>query len=321
MAICYLYFFLHISSTLPLFNYNTHFSDAPFNQNKNATASASTVEHDISNTACPAIAKIPEEDSSKLKSTSLIMRTIKSASQFDEAMKNLTIFESTSRSSADNSRSESHPSKRLSQSPSHDSVSKISSNSSIYSEGSIIKLNSVSNSSTSSSLSSMNTNNLSQQLIPSKTVIELTDRFDDLMYLNGAGKPVAAPIAAPRIKKIGSSTTGLSHQLTQLRRIYEAADQEFSANDDDAVMDNEVKQFLANDTKKGESVEQPTHDLEATTELSGSWSRVRARRNIIKQYNKQHEENAVKTGIILGIADRVIVFIPTKFSFFIGTNV
>lgn len=129
-------------------------------------------------------------------------------------------------------------------------------------------------------------------------VFELTDRFDDLMHLNGAGKPViAAPIAAPRIKKIGSSTTGLSHQLSQLRRIYEAADQEFCTNDDDAVIDNEVKQFLANDTKSGEFVEQPTHDLEATTELSGSWSRVRARRNIIKQYNKQHEENAVKTGM------------------------
>lgn len=224
------------------------------------------------------------------------MKTIKSANQFDEAMKNLTIFESTSRSSADNSRSESHTN-RLSQSPCHESVSKNSSSSSMYSEGSIVKLNSVSNSSTSSSLSSMNTNNSTQQLIPSKMVIALTDRFDDLMHLNGAGKPVAAPIAAPRIKKIGSSTTGLSHQLSQLRRIYEAADQEFSTNDDDAVMDNEVKQFLANDTKNGESFEQPTHDLEATTELSGSWSRVRARRNIIKQNNKKHEENAVKTGM------------------------
>lgn len=288
-----------LSISLSTISTDTHFSDILFNQNQNATASASTVENDIINTAYPAIAKIPQEDSSKLKSTSLIMKTIKSANQFDEAMKNLTIFESTSRSSVDNCRAESNLSNRLSQSPIQESVSKNSSTSSMYSEGSIIKLNSVSNSSTSSSLSSMNTNSTSTQLIPSKMVIELTDRFDDLMHLNGAGKPVAAPIAAPRIKKIGSSTTGLSHQLSQLRRIYEAADQEFSINDDDAVMDNEVKQFLANDTTNGEFIEQPTHDLEATTELSGSWSRVRARRNIIKQFNKQHEENTAKTGMTL----------------------
>lgn len=236
--------------------------------------------------ADPFISKIPHEDSANLKSTSLIMRTIKSASQFDEAMKSLTI-----------SGDEQPPLKSLVNNP---SISKTSSSSSCYSDGSIVKLNSISTSSSSTSSSLIESTSIGQ---PSDAT-KIRTKFDSF---NG----VAPPIAAPRIKKIGSSSTGLSHQLSQLRRIYEAADQNGGAcvsddnefgdddDDDDATMaDNEVKRYLAAAVSSSEE-NASRGDMEATTEVSGSWSRVRARRNVIKQ--ERQEASAAKGSHLMSI--------------------
>lgn len=68
------------------------------------------------------------------------------------------------------------------------------------------------------------------------------------------------PIAAPRIKKLGSSS--VMSQLTQLRRMYEAADEPES--DTSTKADQEVCSYLGD--RDGEL-------------FSGSWSKVKAKRN------------------------------------------
>ncbi|CAO1316976.1 unnamed protein product [Diamesa serratosioi] len=67
------------------------------------------------------------------------------------------------------------------------------------------------------------------------------------------------PIAAPRFKKIMNSNV-LSHQLLQLKQLYD------QQNDSDDNADAEVKSFLS------------TTEEKAASELSGSWSRVRVKK-------------------------------------------
>lgn len=124
--------------------------------------------------------------------------------------------------------------------------------------------NLVSNSSSASSLS------ISQMEPPANL-----DANRPLVY-NGDGKP----IAAPRIKKIGGSSAvdGLSHQLSQLRRIYEAAELDSLENE---LVDNEVQLYLGSGDDPVKEVE-PRMD-KVDTELSGSWSRVRAQRILTEQ--------------------------------------
>lgn len=71
------------------------------------------------------------------------------------------------------------------------------------------------------------------------------------------------PIAAPRLKKIINSSQQLSQQLSQLKHLY---DNENDSDEDNAKADEEVKSFLSK-----------TED-EKSTELSGSWSRVRVKK-------------------------------------------
>ena len=71
------------------------------------------------------------------------------------------------------------------------------------------------------------------------------------------------PIAAPRLKKIMNSSQQLSQQLSQLKHLY---DNENDSDEDNAKADEEVKSFLSK-----------TED-EKSTELSGSWSRVRVKK-------------------------------------------
>lgn len=176
------------------------------------------------------------------------MKTIKSATQFDEAMKNLSVCSLT-------------PEKQL-QKGDHE-----------YGLGSSFKLVSSLNSSKSSSSSSIlyedyakedglssNINNFEKD--PSPNGMRNYRNSDEMSDLR-------KPIAAPRIKKIGPST-GLSLQLSQLRRIYEAADQE-----------NGSKEIDIGESQSSAHRDQPPEEY--TTELSGSWSRVKARRNMIKQ--------------------------------------
>lgn len=202
--------------------------------------------------------QLPYTDSSNLKSTSLIMKTIKSANQFDEAMKNLSIVESEQSPSQEHFRE--YPLASIS------STSSLSTarSSSIQSKLSTT-LETIQHSNAAVNFDTINKSNLSKNSI-SPTMLTMGD------------KSTTVPIAAPRIKKIGS-TTGLNHQLSQLRRIYEAADQTTNLENYENE-DNEVKLYF--DSNRDEQDE-------GTSELSGSWSRVRARRNIMKEYQKQSE--------------------------------
>lgn len=200
---------------------------------------------------------LSHSDANDLKSTSLIMKTIKSANQFDEAMKNLSVCD----------RSSITPEKQAFK------------NEHEFGLGSSFKLVSSLNSSKSSSSSSILFedyatkedgvgSNMNYEKNSSPTSVRNYRNLDEVSDLR-------KPIAAPRIKKIGPST-GLSLQLSQLRRIYEAADQ--------STVENGSQETHIGDTYTSVHKDQPD---EYTTELSGSWSRMKARRNMLKQ---QHRE-------------------------------
>lgn len=224
-------------------------------------------------------------EANDLKSTSLIMRTIKSASQFDEAMKNLAICDRSSHTP------EKQPTK----------------NETELGLGSSFQLVSSLNSSKSSSSSSI----LYEDYAKSKDDIvgSFTVNFENNASPKGLRnnhnlEEMSAekkPIAAPRIKKIGPST-GLNLQLSQLRRIYEAADK---------FTDNNGREFDVGDVQiPSVSKDQPD---EYTTELSGSWSRVKARRNMIKQ---QHQQYGYGEGSSAGkyLVQRKLYFFKNKVS-------
>lgn len=205
---------------------------------------------------------LSHSQSNDLKSTSLIMKTIKSATQFDEAMKNLSACDRTSLT----------PDKQ---------PAKIDQE---FGLGSSFKLVSSLNSSKSSSSSSILYEDYSKEENAGSNVVSVDNDSDANSTINHRNLEetldVRKPIAAPRIKKIGPSSE-LSLQLSQLRRIYEAADQ-CVENGKDVDMGESHYNGIKN---------QPD---EYTTEISGSWSRIKARRNMIKQQHQQieHENSA-----------------------------
>lgn len=193
------------------------------------------------------------------------MKTIKSANQFDEAMKNLSVCDRSSLTPDKQTLKNEHE----------------------FGLGSSFKLVSNLNSSKSSSSSSILyedyatakddgvVSNMNYEKNSSPTSIRNYRNLDEV-------SDPRKPIAAPRIKKIGPST-GLSLQLSQLRRIYEAADQ--------STVENGSQETQFGDAHLGVNKDQPD---EYTTELSGSWSRMKARRNMMKQQHRQFghsEEN------------------------------
>lgn len=91
------------------------------------------------------------------------------------------------------------------------------------------------------------------------------------------------PIPAPRMKKIGP-TNIVSQQLSQLRRMYAAADID---SDDSAKADEEVKHYLGNLVP---STASQSEEKMATCEKSKSWSRVKAKRTVKKQISTSDDE-------------------------------
>ncbi|XP_055592201.1 serine-rich adhesin for platelets-like isoform X2 [Uranotaenia lowii] len=222
-----------------------------------------------------------------LKSTSLIMRTMRSANQFDEAMKSL---EATRRESIDSNEA-SEERRSAFHLISSSSIAKSSSASSIYNNKETPKLKvakyaasldgdvddypptryrapmpalrrSFTNESRLSDFEAFITKNSSSSIRRSST-----DEFPSVGMVSSVS--ACKPVAAPRLKKLGGSSV-LSHQLTQLKRLYDAAEQYDS--DESAKADEEVKLYLGN----------LTSEERITSELSGSWSRLKAKRNIQK---------------------------------------
>ncbi|XP_070064914.1 platelet binding protein GspB isoform X8 [Drosophila virilis] len=169
-----------------------------------------------------------------LKSTSLIMKTMRSASEFDEAMRRLSI---ASIESALIQPTIVVPTPML---RSHS-----------YQEESCRRT--------------------------STTSITSSDLFGSALY----DSLPRTPLAPPRLKLLGNTQIPVSQQLTQLRRLYDAADQE----EDSA--DEEVKRYFreSNNSDSGGGTQcssSPEDTVLKGTEYSSSWSRLKAKRTIWK---------------------------------------
>lgn len=249
----------------------------------------------------------------EFKSTSLIMKTLRSANQFDEALKNLELI--SNKQELENRNSAFHLVKST--------IAKSNSANSIFRERPSYSLSSTSGANKyASSLDGgdyRNPNDFLEMREPNDLLESINEEnnksyfnrtsitstsfktnyerntnelsrlsnFKDFVAKHYSGKsdnilkehnPIMSPhqqtsttkpIAAPRIKKLESNV--LSHQLSQLRRMYDAAEQDDS--DDSAKADEEVNSYLG--------ALATTPDDKA--ELSGSWSRVKAKRNSLKQ--------------------------------------
>jgi hypothetical protein len=186
----------------------------------------------------------------ELKSTSLIIKTMKSTSYFDDAMRSLEQESPLIRTS----------SLRLNQ----DSLPKSSSTSMMFRK----KPDGI---------------KYSSSLDGDRGILDgSSNKDDDFEFLNGfleenrkfqmsiaqkeknspPRETFKQPVAAPRLKKIINSSNQLSQQLSQLKHLYDNAND----SDDNAKADEEVKSYLS------------MNDEEKSSELSGSWSRVRVKK-------------------------------------------
>lgn len=187
----------------------------------------------------------------ELKSTSLIIKTMKSTSYFDDAMRSLEQESPLIRTS----------SLRLNQ----EALSKSSSTNMMFRKP------------TDGSQSVK----YSSSLDGDRGILEGNSKDDDFGFLNGfleenrkfqmaiaqkethsPPREIAKPVAAPRLKKIINANVELSQQLSQLKHLYDIAND----SDDNAKADEEVKSYLS------------MNDEEKSSELSGSWNRVRVKK-------------------------------------------
>uniref|UniRef100_A0A182JMF1 Uncharacterized protein n=1 Tax=Anopheles atroparvus TaxID=41427 RepID=A0A182JMF1_ANOAO len=283
----------------------------------------------------------------ELKSTSLIMRTMRSAMQFDEALKNLQAIrrdslEENATSSVHHAQQHYHQQEQQQQirtspaeiskprrhsafhligsgstsssSVSSLSIAKSSSASSIYTDypkltvagkyassldgdslerdgvryGTSTRYGAMPTSTIASRRTLTSESRLSdfEAYISKNTAVRRSSTADDIAPV-GLERFGGKPIAAPRLKKLGS--TVLSQQLSQLRRLYDAAEL-YDSDSDSAKADEEVKRYLGNlgDGLRSSSPFGGTGAVEEKldTEVSGSWSRIKAKRNIEKLNTK-----------------------------------
>lgn len=113
----------------------------------------------------------------------------------------------------------------------------------------------------------------------STTSITSSDLFGSALY----DSLPRTPLAPPRLKLLGNTQIPVSQQLTQLRRLYDAADQE----EDSA--DEEVKRYFResnnNNSDSGGGTQcssSPEDVVLKGSEYSSSWSRMKAKRTIWK---------------------------------------
>jgi len=114
----------------------------------------------------------------------------------------------------------------------------------------------------------------------STTSITSSDLFGSALY----DSLPRTPLAPPRLKLLGNTQIPVSQQLTQLRRLYDAAEQ-----DPEDSADEEVKRYFRDSNSdsgggtQGSSSpdQQPTESFKGS-EYSSSWSRLKAKRTIWK---------------------------------------
>ncbi|XP_039949728.1 pneumococcal serine-rich repeat protein isoform X2 [Bactrocera tryoni] len=206
-----------------------------------------------------------------LKSTSLIIKTMRSANEFDEAMRRLSIasMESTTMPPI------VVPTPMLRSNSYQETVRRYS-NTSLESTERELTTQTVVN--TSSSAASLAAATISRRLS-----FESQSAFVTPLSLP------PAPLVAPRLKLLGSTEVTVSQQLSQLRRMYDIATQ--NANDEDTAdsADEEVKSYFCpreqteqSDSGGGTLESSSQEDERAVEYSSGSWSRMKAKRTIWK---------------------------------------
>ncbi|XP_052852972.1 serine-rich adhesin for platelets isoform X2 [Drosophila gunungcola] len=180
-----------------------------------------------------------------LKSTSLIMRTMRSASEFDEAMRRLSIA----------------------------SIESALVQPTIVVPTPMLRSHSYQEDGSYSSSRRPST--------VSTTSITSSDLFGSALY----DSLPRTPLAPPRLKLLGNTQIPVSQQLNQLRRLYDAAEQ-----DQEDSADEEVKRYFRDSNSdsgggtQGSSSpdQQPPAELFKGCEYSSSWSRMKAKRTIWK---------------------------------------
>lgn len=209
----------------------------------------------------------------ELKSTSLIIKTMKSTSYFDDAMKHLERESPFIRSSSLRLANESLP--KSSSTSSMLYRNKPNPSSHRYSsslDGDYGILDGKSEKSRDDDFEFLNgfleENRKFQLSIAQRQKVKKEEEEEEPSQQQ-------PPVAAPRLKKIINSSQQLSQQLSQLKHLYENAN---DSDEDNAKADEEVKSFLS----KSEE--------EKSTELSGSWSRVRVKK--IANAFQQHSSSA-----------------------------
>lgn len=206
-----------------------------------------------------------------LKSTSLIIRTMRSANEFDEAMRRLSIISLES-----NTMPAIVVPTPILRSNSYQEAVRRYSNTSLESTERELTTQTIVHTSSSSSLTEPTTSR--------RLSYESQSAFVTPLSLP------PAPLVAPRLKLLGSTEISVSQQLSQLRRMYDiAATRE--ENDEDAAdsADEEVKSYFCaheqteqSDSGGGTLESSSQEDERAVEYSSGSWSRLKAKRTIWK---------------------------------------
>ncbi|XP_036321547.1 pneumococcal serine-rich repeat protein [Rhagoletis pomonella] len=201
-----------------------------------------------------------------LKSTSLIIKTMRSANEFDEAMRRLSIVSLESANIA----------------PIVVPTPMLRSNS--YQE----TKRRYSNTSLDSTERELTTHTVINTTATTTTSRRLSFESQSAFVTPLSLPP--APLVAPRLKLLGSAEVSVSQQLSQLRRMYDIAATQ-RQHDEDGIdsADEEVKSyFCAQEMEQsgdsgGGTLESSSQEDERGVEYSsGSWSRMKAKRTIWK---------------------------------------
>lgn len=194
----------------------------------------------------------------ELKSTSLIIKTMKSTSYFDDAMKHFEQESPLIRTSSLRLNNESLPkSSSTSQMFRHKSNAPVRYTSSLDGDHGILDGPDKRDDDFDFLNGFLEENRKFQISIAQK------EKENRTFSQSSTESNSARPVAAPRLKKIMNSSQQLSQQLSQLKHLYDNAND----SDENAMADEEVKSFLSKNEEE-----------KSISELSGSWSRVRVKK-------------------------------------------
>ncbi|XP_070497132.1 uncharacterized protein [Chironomus tepperi] len=215
----------------------------------------------------------------ELKSTSLIIKTMKSTSYFDDAMKHFEQESPLIRTSSLRLNNES-----LSKSSSTSSMLRNKSNAPVRYTSSLDGDHGILDGPDKRDDDFDFLNGFLEENRKFQMSIEQKEKqnhnFSQSSSTSSVKSTPAAPVAAPRLKKIMNPSQQLSQQLSQLKHLYDIAND----SDENAMADEEVKSFLSKNEEE-----------KSISELSGSWSRVRVKK-IASAFQSASSSSTTTTG-------------------------